>query len=361
MSTKIEDIELILKGPQFSKRVPLIIFCDVARCPDIYAHKSLWGKMESFAEQNLTGLTPSTYTSSYPQFFPPTPDPLIRTIHLAIDGRSKQVYSIPLLLKHNECCIATFSDLEQLRIISRRGTLFLQNFLKLKEEDYLIRQKTIMTWAALSWPDWKLLISGQREGKFEVNDFYKYLHYNNVFDKRIFDMDVALGDGRDGEDGGEVSMGLMGLLGGGGEGGAFGLGIGKGQEEAEKDFVKMMKEEASGVKKKEVGKIEIEIVGVEVEVPKESKPFNPFAGMSLVAQMAAKMGAKTRPVKSPRVVEAKIEIEVQQPPVEVETVEVEIEVGIGGFGGISGIQEEVIEVELCGDVEGWVEVEVVEV
>jgi hypothetical protein len=161
MSTKIEDIELILKGPQFSKRIPLIMFCDVARCPDIYAHKSLWGKMESFAEQNLTGLTPETYTQSYPQFFPPTPDPTIKTIHLTIDGRSKQVYSIELLLLNNECCIKKYSDLDELRIISRRGTLFLQNFLKLKEQDYLTRQTKIMTWAALSWADWKLLICGE--------------------------------------------------------------------------------------------------------------------------------------------------------------------------------------------------------
>jgi hypothetical protein len=50
----------------------------------------------------------------------------------------------------------------------------------------------------------------------------------------------------------------------------------------------------------------VEIAGV--EVPVASKPFNPFAGMSLVAQMAAKMGAKTIPVKSPRAGPAKIEI-----------------------------------------------------
>jgi hypothetical protein len=73
------------------------------------------------------------------------------------------------------------------------------------------------------------------------------LHYNNVFDKKIGDMDIAVGDIRDG-DGSEVavSMGLMGLLGGGvGNCDAFGLKIDKSQEDAEKDFLKMMKEEQS--------------------------------------------------------------------------------------------------------------------
>jgi hypothetical protein len=92
--------------------------------------------------------------------------------------------------------------------------------------------------------------------------------------------------------------------------------------------------------------------GGEVEVEVASKPVNPFGGMSLVAQMAAKMGAKTKPVKSARVVEVEVEVEVWEAPVlaesvvvevEIETVEVEVEAGVGGFGGISGIEEEVVE------------------
>jgi hypothetical protein len=65
-------------------------------------------------------------------------------------------------------------------------------------------------------------------------------------------MDIGVAEGRDGgEPEVAVSMGLMGLLGGGGGGGweGEGLRIDKGQEDAEKDFLKMMKEEGSGLGK----------------------------------------------------------------------------------------------------------------
>lgn len=215
MSTKVENIELLLKAPTITKKIPLVLFCGIARAPDIASLKKLWATLESLVDDN-PDIPAAQYENSLPDHFQPSDPTKITTITLAIDGREKIVLNRPLLLFNSIAIISDPSDFDTLRLYSRRGTLFLQNFLKLKENDYSERQTLIRNWACKNFDQWQRMKSGQIQTIDPVVDYHCYLHYNSTFDKSIEEVThiVVTEEDLAGVLDVGVSVGLAGLLGG---------------------------------------------------------------------------------------------------------------------------------------------------
>lgn len=185
--SKVESIQILLKGPGFTKKIPCLQICDnIVKMPDIEHHKKLWSELECFCDEFHT-LKNDKYQSQFPAYFKPDDPSTIRQINLIMDNRDGETIAQPLILKSQTAVPPSMESFELLRVAARRGTMFLQNHLKLKEKDYEDKAKVVRKWARTNYPLWKMLDKGDLtlpEGE-KLEPFYHYLHLERNFDSPI--------------------------------------------------------------------------------------------------------------------------------------------------------------------------------
>lgn len=186
MANQIDNIEQLLKGPGFTKKVNLQLFCGIAKPEDIDTHKKLWSTLEDVAHE-CSQVPNDTYKEQFPRFFQPEDPSEVSKACQCIDGRDKEVMFVRLLVRDGTAILTKISDFDELRMYARRGTLFLQNFMKQVEKDYEERSKIIRKWAGMNYEDWTKLKSGEIPPPSDdpIYDFCYYLHMNNNFDAPI--------------------------------------------------------------------------------------------------------------------------------------------------------------------------------